>query len=288
MDVEFTIVEVDGESRIMEVDVEFTIVEVDGELTIVEVDGEFTIVDGEFTIVEVDGEFTIVDVDGEFTIVEVDGEFRILEVDRELRILEVDREFRILEVDKEFRILEVDGELIFSCTSPSFGSGHFLSWSFIRIVEVDGEIIFPCASPTFCSKHCISWSFGVVEVDGDEVRGDEGFPVFVLAVEFIAFVVSATTSISCVLSDSEQLCFSTLTGVGEKEFSTDFLPDSFKESVAGGSAVVCSSFLFSVLASFWAACVFLLALVSIGATSELPFGREPPSLFLGSKFRERN
>lgn len=63
-------------------------------------------------------------------------------------------------------------------------------------------------------------------MDGHEGLGEEGFSIFVLAVEF--FVVSLTTSMSCVLSDAERQAFSTF-------------PEPFTESVAGGSAVMCSS-----------------------------------------------
>ena len=82
-------------------------------------------------------------------------------------------------------------------------------------------------------------------MDGDgEGLGEEGLSVFVLAVEFFDFVVSPTTSMSCVLPDSERPSFSTFLtgrGVAGEEFNTEFLPDSFKESVAGSSAVVFSS-----------------------------------------------
>ena len=82
-------------------------------------------------------------------------------------------------------------------------------------------------------------------MDGDgEGFGEEGLSVFVFAVEFFAIVVSPTTSMSCVMPDSERPSFSTFLmggGVGGEEFDTEFLPDSFEESVAGGSAVAFSS-----------------------------------------------
>ena len=73
-----------------------------------------------------------------------------------------------------------------------------------------------------------------------EGLGEEGLSVFVLAVEFFAFVVSTV----CVLPASGRTSFSTFLtggGVGGEELDTRSLPDSFKESVAGGSAVVFSS-----------------------------------------------
>ena len=70
-----------------------------------------------------------------------------------------------------------------------------------------------------------------------EGLGEEGLSVFVLAVEFFAFVVSTV----CVLPASGRTSFLTGGGVGGEELDTRSLPDSFKESVAGGSAVVFSS-----------------------------------------------